>query len=614
MNGPGDPNFIVPTAPLGTKDYRAASTAFVAAATSAIAFSVFDFMTAAQIAAVLANTPGVDVTAALQAAEAARPVGAKLVWPAGTYTMTAPLSILNPGEHEWQGTTLNSTAGNILIKSSNFLLNGGESTFNYTGAAGPNLNRALRVGGNGLVQPLTELTTGGNIAVGATSFVAGLAGDAAGLAANDWVMVALVNQADDNWLQVEFKQVVSVTGGGTTVNVAPQFAQAFTAAGGPTGHLVHWIKILSPIQNVAVRDLTIIGGAGAGIAIDGQPGVIDFTVEGCTTDMPVGGLGIQAFAQVNPQIIRNVIRQKQSSRHSAISSCQGGRFSGNRFWNYGGAATVHGLTIETGTFGLRHDHNEYYGGTGGAGVISANNVNHCIFASDLVIGDGSNNGLVLSGSSNNTVNGSRFINLSFGIVPITDGSSPVVGANENLLIGNAFRNCSGGAIQVHDSGCTGNTILGIDWDSTVTNPPLSDLGTGTNAFYTRQGGGFAALGGFSIIGADAAAIALIAGGTHAVRFGADGAAAYVEFVDQTGAGSYQPGIINGSTLDLRASAASKLTITSALATFLTQLAIATATPASAAAAGTTGQIAWDSGFIYICTATNTWKRVAIATW
>lgn len=38
------------------------------------------------------------------------------------------------------------------------------------------------------------------------------------------------------------------------------------------------------------------------------------------------------------------------------------------------------------------------------------------------------------------------------------------------------------------------------------------------------------------------------------------------------------------------------------------------TPASAAAAGNQGDIAWDSGFIYICTATNTWKRVAIATW
>ena len=38
------------------------------------------------------------------------------------------------------------------------------------------------------------------------------------------------------------------------------------------------------------------------------------------------------------------------------------------------------------------------------------------------------------------------------------------------------------------------------------------------------------------------------------------------------------------------------------------------TPASATATGVQGQITRDANFIYICTATNTWKRVAIATW
>lgn len=37
-------------------------------------------------------------------------------------------------------------------------------------------------------------------------------------------------------------------------------------------------------------------------------------------------------------------------------------------------------------------------------------------------------------------------------------------------------------------------------------------------------------------------------------------------------------------------------------------------PASAAATGTAGMIAYDSSFIYICVAANTWRRVAIATW
>lgn len=39
-----------------------------------------------------------------------------------------------------------------------------------------------------------------------------------------------------------------------------------------------------------------------------------------------------------------------------------------------------------------------------------------------------------------------------------------------------------------------------------------------------------------------------------------------------------------------------------------------AAPASASAAGTQGEWAWDSSYIYICTALNTWKRVAISTW
>jgi hypothetical protein len=37
-------------------------------------------------------------------------------------------------------------------------------------------------------------------------------------------------------------------------------------------------------------------------------------------------------------------------------------------------------------------------------------------------------------------------------------------------------------------------------------------------------------------------------------------------------------------------------------------------PASATAAGVTGEIRFSNGFIYLCVATNTWQRVAIATW
>lgn len=42
--------------------------------------------------------------------------------------------------------------------------------------------------------------------------------------------------------------------------------------------------------------------------------------------------------------------------------------------------------------------------------------------------------------------------------------------------------------------------------------------------------------------------------------------------------------------------------------------ISNGTVATAATAGAVGTIKWDAGFIYVCVATNTWKKVAIATW
>jgi len=38
------------------------------------------------------------------------------------------------------------------------------------------------------------------------------------------------------------------------------------------------------------------------------------------------------------------------------------------------------------------------------------------------------------------------------------------------------------------------------------------------------------------------------------------------------------------------------------------------TPASASASGQKGKICWDSGFVYVCTATDTWKRAALSSW
>lgn len=38
------------------------------------------------------------------------------------------------------------------------------------------------------------------------------------------------------------------------------------------------------------------------------------------------------------------------------------------------------------------------------------------------------------------------------------------------------------------------------------------------------------------------------------------------------------------------------------------------TPATAGATGAVGEMCWDSGYVYVCVAANTWKRAALATW
>lgn len=39
-----------------------------------------------------------------------------------------------------------------------------------------------------------------------------------------------------------------------------------------------------------------------------------------------------------------------------------------------------------------------------------------------------------------------------------------------------------------------------------------------------------------------------------------------------------------------------------------------AAPATASSTGTAGQVAYASGFFYVCVATNTWQRAALVTW
>lgn len=78
------------------------------------------------------------------------------------------------------------------------------------------------------------------------------------------------------------------------------------------------------------------------------------------------------------------------------------------------------------------------------------------------------------------------------------------------------------------------------------------------------------------------------------------------------------GIYNSTptaSLDVTGAIKSSSTITAAGAITGTALNVTNSySPANATSPGTTGQIVWDSAYVYVCVATNTWKRAALTTW
>lgn len=84
-----------------------------------------------------------------------------------------------------------------------------------------------------------------------------------------------------------------------------------------------------------------------------------------------------------------------------------------------------------------------------------------------------------------------------------------------------------------------------------------------------------------------------------------GATPGVLYADDGGAGLYSPGQDSG----LYAEAGVFGIFTSGFLSLQTG-----SCPTTASDTGTAGDICFDSGFIYYCTATNTWVRVAMATW
>jgi hypothetical protein len=408
-----------------------------------------------------------DSTTAILAAETARPSGATLVWPQGTYRISADITATKPGVWDMKTVTINSAAGKILFDTNNFELEGNKSTFNFIGSGiGGDGNRAIRVAG---AYDPTEYDIAAPIAVGATSFTASNPAQAATLSPNQWIIV--IDRDVTNWIRIEFKQVLSVVG--ATVNVTNPFGMPFSGT-----YPIKWVSVTKTIENCAMRNLNIVcpsAAPGQHLGFDGQPCVFNFETSGCTFNI-ASGLAWQSYGHYNPMFFNNVIKRQQG-RRSAISSTQGGHFSNNIFWADSASPTNGSLTIETGTYGTTFQGNKVFGGAGASGLFYINNVYHCSFIDNLLIGDGLAIGLLVQGATDNVFVGNTLINVSEGITVTRDNSlTPILSSTANYIADTTTIQCLTG-IKFASAGDSNNVINGLKCDSTAT---ARVLDSGTN--------------------------------------------------------------------------------------------------------------------------------------
>ncbi len=182
----------------------------------------------------------------------------------------------------------------------------------------------------------------------------------------------------------------------------------------------------------------------------------------------------------------------------------------------------------------------------------------------------------------------------------------------------------------------GYTPLVVVSDGTIWNDVNGSWGqtggdTGiVDSVFSRTGAVVAVAGdyGFDKIGAGTSAVALVVGtGGSLATSGSGSIAASTVPAAGIAAGTNAHALVIGTGGSLGTSGSGTITatavpvagITGTGTGWLTQLATAQSAnwvgvPATAGAAGVAGQAAYESGFLYVCVATNTWQRVAIATW
>lgn len=363
----------------------------------------------------------------------------------------------------------------------------------------------------------------------------------------------------------------------------------------------------SGVQNVTVKNTT-----GVGIHMYNSTAAI---VSSCFSSN--NNYHGYEFEQTTECILSNS-RGNNNLLHGVLTSpgevagtgAKGNSFIGNKFDNnsqYGIAMNAANADVSA----FLNQGNTYLGNT----II--NNTQYGVnfykqdkhtFSNNYISGNGYF-GLYAFQSSNNVITGNMFVNNSqagngsYDEI-LLEGSSSGHAAVNNTVSGNTII-MSGSpkaryGVSEATSGDGGNTIYGNNIPTAGTSGRLNILSTDTSAVDRLNGVGVAANA--TLSGAQMGLDAPF--GTGALRLYNANAGGNLQFVAPNGG------------LDMYMGGNNVFTVGSAGPTVPAgyRLVLPTTTPASAAAAGTAGTITWDSGFIYICTATNTWKRVAIATW
>ena len=226
----------------------------------------------------------------------------------------------------------------------------------------------------------------------------------------------------------------------------------------------------------------------------------------------------------------------------------------------------------------------------------------------------------------NDSSASRLQNLSISGDPLSSGT-----VKNNIFIGfysgksntTGYNNSSIGAFAMRynttgrDNVAVGQQALTLmttgNLNTAIGNSALAGLLTGqnntaigTNSLFSARGSDNTAIGvsALTLTGTGSRNIAI---GYLAGYYETGSDAFYVNNQDRTNtAGDKTKSILYG--VMAAAAADQKLTINGLLNQSVSK------TPASATATGTTGDIAWDANYIYVCTSTDAWKRTAIATW